>query len=373
MASEYFEYQSDDKLSIKGDWTLKNISHLLKVKDELTQKEHNKDLRIDFEGLDHLDTNGAYVLIQAVGQDRMEELLSEEDSVPSRYHDLIETVNKAYDPEGLKKSQVQTHWYDFLITTGKASLKFRDAMLIWLSFFGETLLVVFHTVFKPSNWRITAVFSAIDSNGFKAVPIIVLLNFMVGAVVAFLGATVLSNFGATIYTVHLVGFSFFREFAVLLTAILIAGRTASSYAAQIGSMKVNEEIDALRSSGVDPMAMLVIPRVWALMISMPILTVFAMISGILGGLAVCVFMLDISPTLYSEIIRNIPIRHFFVGLSKAPIFAIMIAVTGCCEGFKVGGSAQSVGEHTTSSVVQSIFVVITIDAIAAIFFMEMGW
>ncbi|HIZ51072.1 MAG TPA: ABC transporter permease, partial [Candidatus Pseudomonas excrementavium] len=208
----------------------------------------------------------------------------------------------------------------------------------------------------------------------NAVGIVALLTFMVGAVIAFLGATVLADFGATIYTVDLIAFSFLREFAVLLTAILMAGRTASAFTAQIGSMKANEEIDAIRTLGLNPLQILVIPRVIAMMISLPILTFIGMLSGLLGGAVVCSLALDISPTMFLSILQqNVAVQHFYLGMAKAPLFAFLIAIIGCMEGFKVSGSAESVGEHTTSSVVQSIFVVILMDALAALFFMEMDW
>jgi phospholipid/cholesterol/gamma-HCH transport system permease protein len=214
----------------------------------------------------------------------------------------------------------------------------------------------------------------IEETGLNAVPIVALLNFMVGAVIAFLGATVLSDFGASIYTVNLVAYSFLRELAVLLTAILMAGRTASAFTAQIGSMKANEEIDAARMLGLSPVDLLILPRLSALFVSLPILTFVGMISGIFGGGVVCALTLDISPTMFVSIFQEqIELRHFLVGMSKAPVFAFVIAIIGCLEGFKVSGSALSVGQHTTSSVVQSIFVVILLDALGALFFMEMGW
>jgi phospholipid/cholesterol/gamma-HCH transport system permease protein len=213
-----------------------------------------------------------------------------------------------------------------------------------------------------------------EQTGLDAVPIIALLTFMVGAVVAFLGSTVLADFGATIYTVDLIGFSFLREFGVLLTAILMAGRTASAFTAQIGSMKANEEIDAIRAMGLDPIELLVLPRVMALLISLPMLTFIAMMAGLIGGGVVCAVTLGISPPMFLSLLKeDIAVRNFLVGMVKAPFFAFLIGVIGCLEGFKVAGSAQSVGEHTTSSVVQSIFVVILVDALAALFFMEMGW
>jgi phospholipid/cholesterol/gamma-HCH transport system permease protein len=227
---------------------------------------------------------------------------------------------------------------------------------------------------RPRRWRLTALVAQIEETGLDAIPIVALLTFLVGAVVAFLGATVLADFGASIYTVNLVAFSFLREFGVLLAAILLAGRTASAFAAQIGAMKANEEIDAIRTLGLSPIELLVLPRVLAMLITLPILTFVGMLSGIAGGLAVCTLALDISPTMFFTILqRDIPLTNFLVGLGKAPVFAFVIAVIGCLEGFKASGSAQSVGEHTTSSVVQSIFMVILLDAVAALFFMEMGW
>ena len=159
----------------------------------------------------------------------------------------------------------------------------------------------------------------------------------------------------------------------LLAAILLAGRTASAFTAQIGSMKVNEELDALSVQGLSPIELLVVPRVLALLVMLPILTFIAIIAGMLGGAMVAVLTLDISFARFLGIVQEIPLRHILLGLAKAPFFALVIALIGCLEGFKVHGSAQSVGEHTTSAVVQSIFAVILLDAVAALFYMEMGW
>jgi phospholipid/cholesterol/gamma-HCH transport system permease protein len=243
-----------------------------------------------------------------------------------------------------------------------------------LGFIGLILETLVRILPHPKRWRMTSVVAHVEQTGLNAAPIVGLLTFLVGAVVAFLGATVLASFGATIFTVDLVAFSFLREFAVLLTAILMAGRTASAFTAQIGSMKANEEIDAIRTLGLDPVEMLVLPRVVALLISLPLLTFLAMLCGIVGGGVVCAVALDISPAMFLSLLQSdIGVQHFLVGLVKAPFFAFLIAAIGCLEGFKVSGSAESVGAHTTSSVVQSIFVVIVMDAAAALFFMEMGW
>ncbi|MFA6986595.1 MAG: ABC transporter permease, partial [Arenimonas sp.] len=191
---------------------------------------------------------------------------------------------------------------------------------------------------------------------------------------AFLGATVLRDFGAEVFVVELVTIAFLREFGVLLTAILLAGRTASAFTAQIGAMQSGEEIDAIRTLGLDPIELLVLPRLFALLTMLPLLTFIAMMAGLLGGLAVCVANLGMSPEMFlSRMDETIEARHFWVGISKAPIFAIVIGLIGCLEGFQTQGTAQSVGERTTSSVVQTISLVILLDAAAALFFMEMGW
>nr|MDQ2972335.1 ABC transporter permease [Pseudomonadota bacterium] len=243
-----------------------------------------------------------------------------------------------------------------------------------LGFVGLTLETFARTVFVPKRWRMTSLIYHMEQTGLDAVPIVVLLSFLIGAVIAFLGASALRQYGATVFTVDLVAYSFLREFGVLLTAILLAGRTASAFTAQIGSMKVGEEIDAMRTMGLDPVELLVLPRVLALIAVMPMLTFLAMMAGLIGGGLVCWGSLGISPTMFLTTLQSdIGMRHFWVGMAKAPVFAFLIAVIGCLEGFKVEGSAESVGQRTTSSVVQSIFMVILVDALAALFFREMGW
>jgi len=193
-------------------------------------------------------------------------------------------------------------------------------------------------------------------------------------VIAFLGANILRDFGAEIYVVELVSVAFLREFGVLLTAIILAGRTASAFTAQIGAMQAREEVDAIRTLGMDPIDLLVIPRVLALLIMLPLLTFVAMVFGLLGGLVVGAYGLDIPPQQYlARMHDTMELRHFLVGLAKAPFFALVISLIGCLEGLQVEGTAQSVGERTTSSVVQAISIVIAIDAFAAIWFMEMGF
>lgn len=375
IASSFFQRRTPEQLSITGDWVLANFEALKKINHPLQQALSGANV-IDFVGLNQMDTNGAHLLIKMLGAERLQGVLQEDTTLAPAFRNLLLAVLQSFEEakqqqQAAKKHHALALWLD---RVGRRTIEAKNEAIRWFAFLGAVIEGMFLTMLQPHKWRVTSVVAHIDSSGYQAVPIIFLLNFLVGAVVAFLGATVLEQFGATIFTVHLVGFAFMREFGVLLTAILIAGRTASAFTAHIGSMRLNEEIDALKVSGVNPMHILVLPRVTALIVSLPLLTFIAIVSGILGGMAVAIFMLKISPTLFIEIlIDKVGLRHFLVGMSKAPIFALVIATTGCLEGFKVQGSAESLGKHTTDSVVKCIFLVILIDALMAMFFMEMGW
>ena len=322
-----------------------------------------------------LDTAGASLLVELLGAERVSQLADTTSRLPAADRALLQTVYSSMRDFCVPtKAAEENTGIQVLSRIGCAVDKLWQDSLKLLGFIGLILQTLARNLFHPKQWRITPVVAHIEQIGLNAAPIVVLLTFMVGAVVAFLGATVLANFGAGIFTVDLVAFSFLREFGVLLTAILLAGRTASAFTAQIGSMKANEEIDAIRTLGLDPMDLLVLPRVLALLIALPLLTFLAMMAGILGGAVVCIVSLGISPDMFISLLHSdIGVQHFLVGMVKAPFFAFLIAAVGCLEGFKVAGSAESVGEHTTSSVVQSIFIVIVLDAVAALFFMEMGW
>ncbi|WP_301358095.1 ABC transporter permease [Stutzerimonas nitrititolerans] len=359
------------RLAILGDWTL---AHYTALKREVERAAASLDgeQAIDLDGLGELDTAGAGLLVELLGVRRVMQLGS--GRLPSERLALLQLVAAALDGPPTPREPKTSGLADVLADIGRTLVNLWNQQKTLLGFIGLTLQTLFVTLWRPRRWRLTSLVAHIERTGLDAVPIVALLTFLVGAVVAFLGATVLADFGASIYTVNLVAFAFLREFGVLLAAILLAGRTASAFAAQIGAMKANEEIDAIRALGLNPVELLVLPRVLAMLITLPVLTFVGMLCGIVGGLVVCALALDISPAMFFTILqRDISLNHFLVGLGKAPLFAFLIAVIGCLEGFKASGSAQSVGEHTTSSVVQSIFVVILLDAIAALFFMEMGW
>ncbi|GLH40819.1 ABC transporter permease [Pseudomonas moraviensis] len=366
---------SPARLRVSGDWTLAHYTALKQLSEKL-HGQYDANTPIDLNGLGALDTAGASLLVELLGSERLGKTAEHPDcTLSTADRALLQTVYCSLNDfcVPIKEPEVSVS-VQLLTRIGRAVDKVWNDTMQLLGFVGLILEVIARGLFRPKRWRITPMIAHIEQTGLDAAPIVALLTFLVGAVVAFLGATVLASFGATIFTVDLVGFSFLREFGVLLTAILMAGRTASAFTAQIGSMKANEEIDAIRTLGLDPIELLVVPRVLALLVALPMLTFLAMLSGIVGGGVVCAVSLDISPAMFLSLLQSdIGIQHFLVGLVKAPIFAFLIAAIGCLEGFKVSGSAESVGAHTTSSVVQSIFVVIVLDAVAALFFMEMGW
>jgi phospholipid/cholesterol/gamma-HCH transport system permease protein len=361
------------RLVLGGDWTLVHYMALQARANELAGTVGN-EVTVDIQALGAMDTSGAFVIAEMLGSQRTQ-ALAQDESLPPARRALLKTVGDAIDTycKGVRKPR-DAGFVVLLERIGKGMGSFWKQTLKLLGFIGVTLQGFASTALRPTHWRATAVVAQIEQTGLDAVPILALLSFMVGAVVAFLGSTALASYGASIFTVDLIGFAFLREFGVLLTAILLAGRTASAFTAQIGSMKAREEIDAIRTLGLDPIELLVLPRVLALLVSLPLLTFIAMIAGIVGGGVVCMTVLKMSPSMFLSMLQeDMSLTQFLVGMAKAPVFAFMIGVIGCMEGFKVSGSAQSVGEHTTSAVVQSIFVVILLDALAALFYMEMGW
>lgn len=366
------------QLNFVGDWTLEHYHSLKQQLNVLVEHQNliSAETEIDLTGLTCLDTVGCQLLIDHIGEDHWQAWLAQpNDRITEARRQLLLTVMAALKEDGSVATPRQSSLLaDSLASIGQKFSELSAHSLQLIAFIGLSLSVLLRVLYQPKRWRITSFFAHLEQTGFNALPIVALLTFLIGAVVAFLGATLLTKFGANIYTVHLVAFSFLREFGPLLAAIIIAGRTASAFTAQIGSMRSHEEIDAIRVLGLNAIELLVIPRLLALLVALPILTFVAMMSGILGGMLVAQATLDISSTMFLSVLQqNVGLHHFWVGMAKAPFFAFIIVMISCLEGFKVSGSAQSVGEHTTASVVQSIFMVIVIDAIFAVVCMEMGW
>ncbi|MGY6629620.1 MAG: MlaE family ABC transporter permease [Wenzhouxiangella sp.] len=355
-----------ETLTLGGDWQLAHLGELDRAINAFGQTAS----RLDAQRLGRLDASGALLLLKLARRLRIE---ADRIELKAEHQALLETVQAAPAAEASDPAHFPW-WQRGLAAIGEAVAAQGQQVLRLLGFLGLTLQTAIKALPRPTNWRLTSVVHHMQQTGLGALPLVVLLSFLVGAVVAFLGATVLRDFGAELFVVDLTVIAFLREMGVLLTAILLAGRTASAFTAQIGTMKSREEIDAIRTIGLDPLVLLVLPRLIALLIMLPILTVFAMAAGLGGGLVVSATVLDIPAELYLNRMQEVvQLRHYLVGLIKAPLFAVVIALVGCLEGFKVGGTAQSVGERTTSAVVQSISLVIVINAAAAVFFMQIGW
>ena len=352
-------------IHLSGDWTLR---HALAVTEQLQQLPEPVE-RMDASGVGRLDSAGEPDQLEHAGR---RSLAPDALSFRDEHVALVRVIEDVADERPPRRRDYGVG--AALERLGRAVHANAREVVALLSFTGENLSKLVRMVREPRRLRLTATVSHMEQVGLDAVPLVALLSYLVGAVIAFLGSTILRDFGAEIFVVELVSIAFLREFAVLLTAIVLAGRTASAFTAQIGAMKSREEIDAIRTLGLDPVDLLVIPRLIALLVMLPLLTFVAMMAGLAGGITVGAFDLDIPPQMYlARMHETMEVRHFLVGMAKAPVFAMVIGLIGCLEGLQVEGTAQSVGERTTSSVVQTISLVIILDALAALWFMHVGW
>lgn len=355
-------------LAATGDWTLREANTLHAA---VARLPRGGAVRLDARGIARIDTAGCLLLLAALRRSALGRDALADAGLRPADRALVELVAER-GHERIPPTPPHRSFSALLERIGVALARFAAQTAELLGFVGLTLATLGQVAIGRKRLRFTSTVFHMEQVGLDAVPIVAMLTFLVGAVVAFLGATVLRDFGASIFTVELVSYSFLREFGVLLTAILLAGRSGSAFTAQIGSMKSREELDAINALGLDPIELLVVPRVLALLAMLPVLTFLAMLMGIVGGAIVGASALDISIGMFvSRLNEMTEIRHFWVGMAKAPVFAFLIGTIGCLEGFKVEGSAESVGRHTTASVVQSIFLVILFDALFAIFFMEL--
>jgi phospholipid/cholesterol/gamma-HCH transport system permease protein len=359
------------RVSAAGAWETTRIAA---VDPELRAlaRRRPRQARIELSGIESLDTAGAWLIHRTLKSLREQGTVAEIAGAKPDHRSLIDSV-AANDREQVLRRPGPTILIALLDRTGRAFVHGVAELGGLLSFLGVTVVAAAHAIVHPRRFRLVALFVQMERGGLNALPIVGLLSFLIGVVLAYQGADQLRRFGAEIFTVNLVGISVLREMGILLAAILVAGRSGSAFTAQIGTMQVNEEIDAMRTIGLDPIEVLVLPRVLALVITLPLLTVYADLMGIAGGALMSWATLDISLTQFLERLRNaVPMWAFWVGLIKAPVFGLLIALTGCRAGLRVTGSAESVGLQTTRSVVISIFLVIVMDAIFSIFFSTVG-
>jgi phospholipid/cholesterol/gamma-HCH transport system permease protein len=358
-------------MRLRGAWTIGEIADAVKRLDGLGP--FPETTRFDLTGLERMDTSGAFLLARALGLSNagVDARMAGGDQ---RWLPLLKSVGRA----GAGGRAVRRH--EGLVGFGGMLERLgRGAVSVWreavdtLAFVGEALTMLARQALRPASIRWRSTFAIAEQAGLDALPIVAFLSFFVGMVVAFIGATSLEALGASLFVVELVGISVLREFGVIITAIILAGRTNSAFTAQIGAMKMRQEIDALRVLGLHPMQVLVVPRVLAMLMMVPVLTFVATVFGVLGGLAIAWMSLDIAPGYFlNRLLEGVPIQNLWVGLSKAPAVALIVALIGCRQGLNVGSSVQSLGAATTASVVHAIFAIIVMDALFALFYLELG-
>ncbi|HYD14212.1 MAG TPA: MlaE family lipid ABC transporter permease subunit [Allosphingosinicella sp.] len=351
-------------LRFSGNLTLLRIRKL----SEQLESVDAQDLTVDLSEVERMDTVGAW-LVHKLQRDRGAKLVgaSREQQV------LIDHVAAADQPVKMQRDAPPA-LIRVVSQVGEWTNNFLSTMLGMLGFFGAMLISFGHIIRHPRRFRWNAVITRFEVVGVQALFIIGLMSFLVGIVIAQQGAVQLRQFGAEVYTINLIGRSSVKELGVLMTAIMVAGRSGSAFAAQLGSMKLNEEVDAMRTIGVSPMEALVVPRVLATVLMMPLLGFFAAMMAILGGGIFCWLSLDIPPVTFIQRIREVvPMTDLYQTLIKAPVFGMIVAMAGCYQGMQVEGNAEEVGRRTTTAVVQGIFLVIVLDAFFAVFFTEIGW
>jgi phospholipid/cholesterol/gamma-HCH transport system permease protein len=336
-----------------------------------TQREIDKlpdPLTIDLSEIDRMDTVGAWLVYRAV-RDRKAKVIGASRDETSLLDQVAEfdVPTKVHPEERGGFFRVMTELGQWVVQTG-------ETLVGLLGFFGATLIGFANLVRRPKRFRANAVIQRFDVVGVRALGIIGLMSFLIGIVVGQQGAVQLQQFGAEVYTINLIGRITVRELGVLMTAIMVAGRSGSAFAAQIGTMKITEEIDAMRTIGVSPVEALVIPRMIAAVTMMPLLAFWAILTSLVGGGLFVWLSLSIAPLTYIQRLQDvIPITDWWIALIKAPVFGFIIALAGCFQGMLVQGNSEEVGARTTTAVVQSIFLVIVLDSVFAVFFSSIGW
>ncbi|KAA0586478.1 MlaE family lipid ABC transporter permease subunit (plasmid) [Azospirillum oryzae] len=361
------------RIGAAGRWTLDAATAASDALDRAPKPQEGAAVRLDMARVEALDTVGAYLL------NRMAERLGANGHAVAivglrpehaALFDAVRDAGKA-PPHPIEREHHPI--LDMIVRTGETTVSAAKEILDLVGFLGLVTVTFARLILRPSRLRLTSVLFHIEQTGLNALPILGLLSFLIGVVLAFQGADQLKRFGAELYVVNLLGISVLREIGILMTAIIVAGRSGSAFTAQIGTMKVNQEVDAIGTMGLDPVELLVVPRALALMITLPLLAFYADVMGLFGGAVMAYATLDIT---FGQFIRQlhsaVGINTVIAGLIKAPVFALVIAMVGCYEGLKVSGSAESVGIMTTKAVVEGIFLVIVIDAVFSVLFSMLG-
>jgi phospholipid/cholesterol/gamma-HCH transport system permease protein len=359
------------RLEAAGAWT----AAVATAAESLTARPLEQGLRtviIDVAAIEELDTYGAWLIERLVRRCKSNGVAAEVAAIPERFKGLLEAVHEvAGEPPALRKRP--NPLLATLEAIGRAFPQFGTDLAAFAEMLGALALATIRVILHPSRFRLTSAVHHLDRVGWQAMPIMLLISLLIGAIIAQQGIFHFRKFGADVYVVDLVGILILREIGVLLIAIMSAGRSGSSYTAELGSMKMREEIDALQTMGLDPVEVLMLPRVLALVIALPILAFFGSLAGLYGGGLIMWLYGGMSPDIFiARLQEAVSVTSFKVGIIKAPFMGLVIGVVACSEGLRVKGSAESLGLQTTTSVVKSIFLVIVLDGLFAVFFASIG-
>ncbi len=364
--------ESTCRIKISGDFDKYSIKGFYSKVKTIKQKNFSF-VGIDCSSMKSLDFAGALLIVELISFFTQKGCSATINDVAPEFEKILYFARKNLRQKPKLEKPKEFFLSKFVNKIGKSIIDRFDGFFLFISFFGETIMQSLRLIFAPHQFRYRATLAHIEKSGAGALPIVGLTSFLVGLVIAYQGADQLAKFGANIFIVDMVSISVFRELAPLITAIVIAGRSASAYTAEIGTMKITEEIDALKSMGFDPILFLVLPRVFALVISMPLIVFFADIVGVFGGMIVADGSLGISFREFVVRARDVvEMKHILIGLIKAPFFGLLIAMIGCFRGFQVTGSTESIGQYTTISVVNAIFWVIACNALISVLLTEVG-
>lgn len=361
-------------LTSTGDWTVAGLGGLAVQLAKLTDSYKNQIIQWDITNVAEIDSAGMMLFLHyhdlLIANNCKVNIVGETENNHRLSQLLREHIDKKEKVDTKQEKHSLLHPFYRL---GKLTSTFFKELLLFFSFLGETTVVFVKSLRHPSKIRYGAIIKNIEESGVRAIPIIILTSFLIGVVITYQGAVQLEKFGANIFIVEMIGISLTRELAPLITAIVVAGRTGSAITAQLGVMKITEEMDAMRTMGFNPHHFLVIPRILALMIALPLLVFLADIVGIFAGMVISEVHLQVSFSEFLTRLQNVlAVKHVWIGLIKAPIFAFLIAIVSCFRGFQVQKNTESIGRYTTISVVNGIFLVIACDAIFSVILTEMG-
>ncbi|WP_174279054.1 ABC transporter permease [Sphingomonas bacterium] len=353
-----------------GDWTVLALGDApLRLKADLEDKGARR--RFDAHQLGRVDTAGVFALMRVLG-DPSENGLELDLAGRDELERLADLVKDSLDPKPAPRHAPRS-LHALFERIGRATVALWQEAYAAEVFIGRLVVALARTIVSPRRLRLIPLVATMEQAGLDALPIVVTMTFFIGAVLALVGSTLLTTLGVKVYAVELVGIGVLREFGAVVAAILLAGRSASAFAAQLGSMRMTQEIDAMQVMGVDRFDALVVPRVLAALIMLPIMTLCADVGGLIGGLLVSAVTMDISPAFFVQrLVAMVGLTQFWIGMSKAPFFAIVIAATGCRQGLATGGDVESLGARVTAAVVQSIFLIIMFDAIFALVYRNVG-